>query len=88
MGGVLGVFALGALALKAVNPDGGADGLLNGDATFFVKEVGAAAGAALYAFVFTWLMLAAINKITPVKVSSTDEELGLDQTLHGEQAYI
>ena len=88
VGGVLGVVALGALALKAVNPEGGADGLLNGDAMFFLKEVGAAAGAALYAFVFTWLMLAAINRITPVKVSSTDEELGLDQTLHGEQAYI
>jgi Amt family ammonium transporter len=88
VGGVLGVLALGVSAFKAVNPDGGADGLLHGDATFFLKEAASAAGAAFYAFVFTYIMLAVNNKITPVHVSSADEELGLDQTLHGEQAYI
>ena len=88
VGGVVGVISLGIFAYKAVNPDGGADGLLQGDSSFFIKEVAAVAGAALYAFVFTYVMLAVINKITPVKVSAADEEMGLDQAQHGEQAYI
>ena len=63
-------------------------GLLRGGSSFFVKESGAAIGAALYAFGFTYAMLKAINWITPVKVSAAEEETGLDQSQHGEQAYI
>ncbi len=88
VGGALGVIMLGIFAYKAVNPDGGADGLLHGNPTFFFKQVGATVGAALYAFVFTYAMLGVINQITPVKVSPADEELGLDETLHGERAYL
>ena len=88
VGGVVGVLSLGLFALKAVNVEGGANGLVNGDSSFFVKEATAVVGAAAYAFIFTYVMLAAINKITPVKVSAADEEIGLDQAQHGEQAYI
>jgi len=88
VGGVIGVMILGLLAYRAVNPDGGADGLLHGNAAFFFKETGAVLGAALYAFGFTYAMLAVINRITPVKVSAADEKLGLDETLHGEHAYL
>jgi len=88
VGGALGVIMLGIFANKLFNPDGGANGLVHGDSTFFMKEVGAAALAALYAFVFTYVMLAVVNKITPVKVTAADEEVGLDETLHGETAYL
>jgi len=88
VGGVVGVIALGLFAFKAINPLGGADGLLHGDAAFFAKEVAAAAGAALYAFIFTYVMLAVINRITPVLVTAEDEILGLDESLHGERAYL
>ena len=88
VGGVLGVFSLAVFANKLVNPDSGADGLLRGGTGFFLKESGAAIGAALYAFVFTYVMLKVIDWITPVKVSAIEEEAGLDQTQHGEQAYI
>lgn len=44
-------------------------------------------GASLYAFLFTYAMLALINLVTTVKVSEADEDLGLDASLHGEQAY-
>jgi Amt family ammonium transporter len=47
----------------------------------------AIAGAALYAFLFTYVMLAAINLVTTVRVSEADEDLGLDASLHGERAY-
>jgi len=88
VGGVVGVISLGVFAYKAMNPAGGADGLLQGDSAFFVKEVAAVIGAALYAFVFTYVMLAVINKFTAGKVTAADEEQGLDETLHGERAYL
>ena len=88
VGGVVGVISLAIFATKMVNPDGGANGLLNGGSTFFVREVEAVVGAAAYAFVFTYAMLRVIDWITPVKVTAAEEEKGLDQTLHGEQAYI
>ncbi len=40
-----------------------------------------------YAFLFTYVMLAVINLFATVKVSEADEDLGLDASLHGEQAY-
>ena len=88
VGGALGVIMLGIFANKMFNPGGGANGLVLGDSSFFFKEVGAVAIAAAYAFAFTYLMLAVINKITPVKVTAEMEEMGLDETLHGEHAYI
>jgi ammonium transporter, Amt family len=88
VGGGLGVILLGVLANKMFNPDSGSNGLLLGDSTFFAKEVGAVLLAAVYAFAFTYAMLAVINKITPVKVTVADEETGLDATLHGETAYL
>ena len=88
VGGGLGVILLGVLANKMFNPDSGSNGLLLGDSIFFAKEVGAVLLAAVYAFAFTYAMLAVINKITPVKVTVADEETGLDATLHGETAYL
>jgi Amt family ammonium transporter len=88
VGGGLGVILLGVLANKMFNPDSGSNGLLLGNSTFFAKEVGAVLLAAVYAFAFTYAMLAVINKITPVKVTVADEEIGLDATLHGETAYL
>ncbi|MDD2280500.1 MAG: ammonium transporter [Bacteroidales bacterium] len=86
VGGVFGSILLGVFASKAIN-GAGADGLIYGGGYFFVKQVVAVVVASVYAFVFTYLMLIVINKITPVKVKQEDEKLGLDDTLHGEKAY-
>jgi Amt family ammonium transporter len=87
VGGVLGVICLGLFADKAMN-DSGANGLLHGDSSFFLKETVAVVGAAVYAFVFTYVMLWIINKFVRVQVTVEEEELGLDEALHGEKAYI
>jgi Amt family ammonium transporter len=84
IGGLLGTILLGVFAMKAV---GGQSRLIEGDAIFFGKELAAVAIAAVYGFVFTYLMLFIINFITKVKVSEADEDLGLDASLHGERAY-
>lgn len=84
VGGTLGTILLGVFAFKSIN---GQSGLLDGNPAFFFKELIAVAGAAAYAFIFTYVMLALINFITPVKVSESDENLGIDESIHGERAY-
>ena len=84
IGGVLGTILLGVFAYSHINGQGG---LLEGNTSFFVKEVVAVAIGAVYAFVFTYLMLVIINLITPVKTTEQEEEIGIDQALHGEKAY-
>lgn len=86
IGGVLGTILLGVFASKAINGSG-ADGLLNGGGSFFMKEIITVVAAAIYAFIFTYIMLSIINRITPVKVDEQTERLGLDESLHGEKAY-
>ena len=86
IGGCLGTILLGVFASKAMNAHG-ADGLINGNSTFFLHQLIAVVGTCIYAFVFTYGMLAAINIFTKVKVTEEVEIAGLDEGLHGEQAY-
>jgi len=84
MGGFLGTILLGVFASSAIS---GQAGLIEGDASFFFKEVVAVVGASAYAFAFTYVMLMVINLITKVKVPKEDEKLGIDNIIHGEKAY-
>jgi len=86
VGGAIGIVFLGIFGSVAVNP-AGADGLLYGGGGFLVKQLVAIVGSSVYAFGFTWGMLWLINKFTPVKTTEDDERTGLDEALHGEQAY-
>jgi ammonium transporter, Amt family len=85
MGGLLGIVLLGVFAGTAINP-AGAQGLVHGSATFFLKQLAAGAGCSAYAFLFTYAMLRVIDFITPVRVGAAAEE-GLDASMHGESAY-
>ncbi len=87
VGGFLGIVMLGILATKAFNP-AGADGLLAGNPTFFLKQCAAVLLSSVWAFVFTLVMLWLIDRITPVRVTESHEQVGLDEALHGEAAYI
>ena len=84
IGGTLGTILLGVFAVEAI---GGQSGLIEGDTAFFFKELVAVLLGAIYAFLFTYLMLIVINFLTPVRVSETEEDLGLDDSQHGEKAY-
>jgi ammonium transporter, Amt family len=86
VGGALGIVMLGVLGSTAVNP-AGANGLLYGGADFFFKQIVAIVASSIYAFGFTWAMLWLINKVTPVKTTQ-EMEMTLDESLHGEQAYL
>jgi len=87
VGGLLGIVLLGLFATTAFNPNS-VNGLLAGNSAFFGKELAAVALSSVWAFGFTYAMLAIINRITPVRVTIADEKGGLDEALHGEQAYL
>jgi len=87
VGGGLGVVMLGVLATRAFNP-AGVDGLLAGNTTFFIRQCAAVLLASAWAFVFTLGMLWLIDRVTPVRVEEAHEQIGLDEALHGEQAYL
>lgn len=86
VGGMIGIILLGVFGTVAVNANG-ANGLLYGDSGFFVKQILAVVISSIYAFAFTWVMLWVIDRITPVKLTRKEEEIGLDEILHGEHAY-
>jgi Amt family ammonium transporter len=87
VGGVLGTICLGLFGSLLVNP-AGSNGLFFGGSTFFLKQTAAALGAAAYGFLFTYAMLWIISKFMKVRITAEEEEKGLDETLHGETAYI
>jgi ammonium transporter, Amt family len=86
VGGCLGIVLLGVFASTAWNA-AGANGLLAGGTSFFIKQIVAVVVCSAWAFVFTYGMLWLINLAVPVKVGPEAEEQGLDVTLHGEEAY-
>lgn len=86
VGGALGIVMLGLLGTTTIN-SAGANGLFYGGADFFMKELVAIIVSSIYAFVFTYGMLWIINKITTVKTTEVEEST-LDESLHGEQAYV
>ena len=87
VGGFIGIVMLGMFASTSINP-AGAEGLFEGEATFFGKQVAAVAGASVYAFVATYVILMVINRFTPVLTDEAHEAAGVDQALHGETAYL
>jgi len=79
---------LGLFASSAINDMVTTEGLLMGGGSgLFVKQVVAVLVSSAYAFIFTYVMLILINFVTKVKVTGDEEEIGLDQSLHGEKAY-
>jgi len=67
---------------------GGVDGLLAGNPGFFFRPIGAAPFASVWAFVVSFGMLWLIDRITPVRVEDAIEEIGLDEGLYCEKAYL
>lgn len=86
VGGILGVILLGAFGSTAIN-SAGTDGLFFGNAGFFFTETISVLVVGAYCFLFTYVMLWIIDKLTPIKVTKEEEESGLDSSFHGEVAY-
>lgn len=86
MGGVIGTILVGLFATTSINPNAVNGLFYGGEASFVGKQIVAIIFASIWAFIFTYLMLKGINKLVQVKVNESDEEIGLDMSIHGEVA--
>ncbi len=84
LGGMVGMLMTGIFATKSVN-GAGADGLLYGNVSFFLIQVKALGIVVAYSFTVSYLIFKFINLVMPIRVSSEDEEKGLDASQHNEK---
>ncbi|MGI8581928.1 MAG: ammonium transporter [Chitinophagaceae bacterium] len=84
IGGMVGMIMTGIFATKNIN-SGGNDGLFYGNPTFFFTQVKALAIVVTYSFIVSYGIFKLINLIMPMRVSTADEELGLDASQHNEK---
>lgn len=84
IGGMVGMLMTGIFATKTVN-GAGADGWWYGNASFFFIQLKAMAIAVGYSFIVSFLIFKFINLILPLRVSSSEEEEGLDASQHNEK---
>ena len=86
VGGIWGGIATGIFAWKAVN-SGGANGLIHGNPKLIGIQVIGILSSIIYAAVVTFIIIKAINAVSSIRASERDEQIGLDITEHGEEAY-
>lgn len=84
LGGMVGMILTGVFATKTVNAAGN-DGLFYGNPGFFFTQLKAMALAVTYSFVVSYAIFKFINFILPLRVTSEEEEEGLDSTQHNEK---
>jgi Amt family ammonium transporter len=83
VGGFLGTVMVAFLAHESF---GGNQGSLSIGGQF-VTQLCAATGVAAFTAVATWAILKGVGLITPIRVSESDEQVGLDVVLHDEAGY-
>jgi len=84
LGGMVGMLLTGIFATKTVNGAGN-DGLLYGNATFFLTQLKALVIVVAYSFIVSFAIFKFISFILPLRVSSEEEEVGLDASQHNEE---
>ena len=86
IGGTWGAVATGLFATSAVNPAGG-DGLFYGNPEQLVSQLIAVAVTWGVAIVGTYVILKVINLFSKLRATDNEQDLGLDFSQHGENAY-
>jgi Amt family ammonium transporter len=87
VGGMLGALLTGLWATTVINPSG-ADGLFAGGGWELLGlQVAAVAGCAAYSFILSFGLLKLVDKVIGLRVTSDNENIGLDLTQHSESAY-
>lgn len=84
VGGILGSILVGVFAAKSIN---GIGGLLEGNVHQFLIQIVGVSIISMYAFVVTRIILKVINIFVPVRVTVDEEKIGLDISIHHEEAY-
>lgn len=84
VGGIVGMLLTGVFATKTVNA-AGVDGLFYGNPEFFFTQLKGATIVIIFSFAMSFLIFKVINLIQPIRVSSEEEEEGLDSSQHNEK---
>ena len=88
IGGIWGGIATGLFAKTSINPVAQWDGLVFGNANLFLRQLAAIAITIVIAIVGTLIAAGIVRLFTgTIKVSTKDEDIGLDISEHGESAY-
>jgi Amt family ammonium transporter len=86
IGGTFGALATGIFATVTVNA-AGFDGLVYGNPMQLLKQLIGVVVVWVFSFGMSWLIGKAIQKTMGLRVSLTEETIGLDISQHGERAY-
>jgi Amt family ammonium transporter len=86
IGGTWGALATGLFASRLVNPQG-ANGLFYGNPAQFLIQLLTVVVAIIFAFGMTFVITKLLSRFMGLRVSENEEEVGLDISEHGEQAY-
>jgi Amt family ammonium transporter len=84
LGGLWGALATGLFAASSV---GGVDGLFYGNPGQFLAQLWAALLAIAVSFGVTFVLAKVLNAIMGLRVSDSEEQVGLDISEHAERAY-
>jgi Amt family ammonium transporter len=84
VGGIVGMILTGVFATKSVN-SAGPNGLLYGDSAFFITQLKAVAIVIPFSFIVSFVIFKLVNVIEPLRVTTEEEELGLDASQHDER---
>ncbi len=85
VGGLTGALLTGVFAQQSLN--GIADGLLFGNPTQFIIQLGSIVAVLLYSGGVTFIILKVLGLFMEVRATAKEEGIGLDLAYHGEEAY-
>jgi Amt family ammonium transporter len=86
MGGTFGTLAVGFFASVAINP-AARNGLFYGHGAQVLIQLAGIAAVWAFAFAMTWGLGKLVDLTMGLRVSATEESVGLDISQHGERAY-
>ena len=86
VGGTVGALLTGVFAQKSLN--GIADGLMFGNPAQLGIQMAAIVAAAVYSGVMSFVLLKLVALVFPLRAAEPDESVGLDMSMHGEEAYV
>ncbi len=87
IGGVWGGIATGIFAEKSINGVARWNGLVFGDWHLFAAQVLSIVITIAIAVIGTLICASIVKVFTPLRVTDTEERIGLDKSQHGESAY-
>jgi Amt family ammonium transporter len=86
VGGMFGALGVGVLASAGIS--GNPAGLLGGNPGLLLSQAISVVAAFAYSFIVTFMLVKLVDALVGLRVSTEEEEIGLDLTQHGERGYI